>query len=265
MKKLIVNADDFGWSRSVNAGIIECYKNGIVTRTSLLATGEAFDDAVTLARQNPDLQIGVHLNFYRGKPLLKLSGILPNSVYNFLMQIVTKKITNVMVEKEFRAQIDKVKATGLKISHLDSEKHLHLWPSVFKIVCKLAKDYQIPYVRLVREKFSTNPISLVLTLLSHYNARTLSMYGLETADSTIGVSEAPVDVSAFEHLLGNGRGECVELVVHPGFLDEQFWQMQKNIANKLTYSRKAEAVVLSSYEAKELTEKYEYTLDSNPN
>ncbi len=260
MKKLIVNADDFGWSSSVNLGIVDCYRSGIVTSTSLLATGVAFDNAVTLTRENTGLQIGVHLNFYRGKALLKESGQLPGSVSRFLKLFLTKKITLNQIEKEFRAQIEKVRATGLVITHLNSEKHLHLWPSIFRLTCKLADEYKIPYVRLVREKLSTNPISLVLTQFSHYNAQVLVKYGLTSSDSTIGVSRAPADLINLERLLeegAGGDGESVEFIVHPGYLDEEFWQIDKSIKNKLTYSRKAEAATLMSKEASELIEKYE--------
>ncbi|HEY4504431.1 MAG TPA: ChbG/HpnK family deacetylase [Candidatus Paceibacterota bacterium] len=263
MRRLIVNADDFGWSESVNRGIIDCYRYGIVTSTSLLATGFAFDGAISLAKQNPGLKIGVHLNFYRGEPLLPESGRLPESVPRFVLGMLAGKSKLEIIEREFRAQIEKVKIAGLKISHLNSEKHLHHWPSIFELVCRLASEYKIPYVRLVRERFSLNSVSVVLTLFSNYNAKVLSKYGLTGADRTIGVSECPADLVALERLLKGVKDNTTEFIVHPGYLDDEFWQLQKNVNNKLTYSRKAEMITLSSVEARKLIQKYEISLNRN--
>ena len=266
MRRLIVNADDFGWSRGVNRGIIECFQKGIVNSTSILATGSAFDDAVNLAKQNPNLQIGIHLNFYRGQALLKESGALPASVAKFILGMLTGRIKISQIEKEFRAQIERVLAVGLKPVHLDSEKHLHHWPSIFAITIKLAREYGLPYVRLVRERPSVHLIALVLTILSYYNISSTQVLksGLKFTDSTIGVTHYPVNIEGLERALESGKGKRIEFVVHPGFIDEEFNELQKIYPNKFTYSREAELEVLTSPEAKALLHNYGYTLDRNP-
>ena len=260
-KILMVNADDFGWSESVNRGIVDCFKNGIVTSTSLLATGEAFGHAVKLSTESPGLRVGVHLNFYRGTALLPESGQLPGSVSKFVTGMLCGKYKTEQIEQEFRAQIKKVISAGIKIDHLNSEKHLHLWPSLFRIVARLAEEYKIGYVRIVTEDFSITPVALPLTLLSLYNHKIVETSDFKVSDQTMGVTESPTSLLKLDRILAGGGEGLTELVVHPGYLDEGFWDLQKKVNNKLTYSREAEAKVLGSVEAKNLVTKYGYTLD----
>jgi predicted glycoside hydrolase/deacetylase ChbG (UPF0249 family) len=268
-KRLVVNADDFGWSRSVNAGIVETHVSGIVTRTSLIAAGSAFDDAVELARATPTLGVGVHLQIYRGPTILPAEQVASlvgpdgrffGSWKTIVGRLATGRFDLTQVEAELRAQIQRVLSAGIVPTHFDSEKHLHIWPSVFDVVCKLAEEFSVPQVRVIREPFSLHPISLGLDTLSSRDAARANRCGLATPDGTIGVTEQPTDISALERLLGSARGDNVEFVVHPGHIDDDFMALQAIVANKLVESREQECRVLSSGEARELVERFGYEL-----
>ncbi len=256
MKKLIVNADDFGWSEGINKGIIDCHKNGIVTSTSLLATGQAYDHAVYLAKANPTLSVGVHLNFYRGTPLLETSDVLYGSIPKLVAYLMIGKVKTSQIEAEFRAQIDKIILSGIRPTHLDSEKHVHLLsPKVYKIVKKLSSEYGIKQVRVVKEPLLGSWKSFVLGLNSSYN----------TEVGSCGVAYSPTSYVGLERVLRQAsRSEQaeVELITHPGYLDEEFWQLQATIPNKLTYAREEEAKILQSERARKLVSKYNFELTS---
>jgi predicted glycoside hydrolase/deacetylase ChbG (UPF0249 family) len=260
---LTVNADDFGWSRSVNEGIVECHRTGIVTRTSVLATGWAFDHAVELAHATPTLGIGMHLNIYRGMTILPAEkiptlvgpdGRLLGSWKEIVRRLMTGRFDMGQVEAELRAQIEHVIAAGLSPGHLDSEKHLHLWPSVFDVVCHLAVEFGIPQVRVVREPPGAKPIPLGLGVLSARNARVAGGHGVMLPEGTIGVTEAPLTQFALDALLGRARGRHVEFVVHPGHVDDEFMQLQGQVANRLVCSREEELAVLADPRSRDAVE-----------
>jgi predicted glycoside hydrolase/deacetylase ChbG (UPF0249 family) len=267
---LVVNADDMGWSRSVNRGIIEAHRTGIVTQSSIIPTAGGFEHGVAMAKTAPKLAMGVHLEMYRGEPLLPVDRVksLVDSEGKFLgsstaiiRRLAAGGFDMGELEAEFRAQVEQVKAAGLKPSHLNSEKHLHMWPSVFDVVCRLAREFEIPYVRVVREPFSMSPIPVGLTLLSLRNSRAARAYGLTTPDGTIGVAEAPTDRSALERILASGRGHRVELVVHPGHIDEEFWELQGQLPNKLTFEREEQLSVLAHPDSVTIVERLGYKLE----
>jgi chitin disaccharide deacetylase len=139
LKSLIINADDFGFTRDVNEGIVKAHREGVVTSTTLMATGDAFDDAVRLALETPTLDVGCHLVLVQGRSVLDGSG-LPETPVRLLFQRGD-------AYAELRAQIQKILAAGIRPTHLDSHKHTHLLPAVFRAVVRLAREFSIPYIR----------------------------------------------------------------------------------------------------------------------
>ncbi len=137
MKKLVVNADDFGFTRDVNQGIIEAHRDGILTATTLMATGAAFDDAVRLARENPALDVGCHL-------VLVGSPGLPGSVPDLVRAVALGKIR---VYEELASQVRRIQDAGLTPTHLDTHKHTHLLPPVLDAVARISEAFSIPWVR----------------------------------------------------------------------------------------------------------------------
>ncbi len=157
---LIVNADDFGLTSEVNRGIIEAHQRGIVTSATLMANAPAFEEAVALARQNPGLGIGCHLVAIGGRPLLDPSAVrlllgaddqFPPSLQNFLRLhpgcLFSSWRGRQQLAQEFAAQIEKVRQSGLHVSHLDTHKHLHALPGVREAVFQVARQKGILFVR----------------------------------------------------------------------------------------------------------------------
>jgi hopanoid biosynthesis associated protein HpnK len=148
LKHLIVNADDFGLTPGVNRGVVRAFQDGIVTSASLLVTGTAFDEAVELARQYSQLDVGLHLTLVEERAVLEAdvlptlvdkAGRFPRTSAEFIRRAILGGINWLEVEREIAAQIALFQETGLRLSHLDSHQHLHVFPPVFQIVRRLAR------------------------------------------------------------------------------------------------------------------------------
>jgi predicted glycoside hydrolase/deacetylase ChbG (UPF0249 family) len=137
LKQLIVNADDFGFTHDVNEGIERAHREGILTATTLMAYGAAFDDAARRALALPDLDVGVHLTLVGEPPY-------PRTVRGLLAAMARRRID---IAAELRRQIEKVLASGIRPLHLDTHKHTHLLPAVLRQVAALSREYGIPWVR----------------------------------------------------------------------------------------------------------------------
>lgn len=132
-----MNADDFGFTRDVNAGILEAHRNGILTATTLMATGAAFDDAVRLARETPSLDIGCHL------VLVQAPG-LPQTIPQLVQAVALRRIR---LYEELSKQVRRIVEAGLSPTHLDTHKHTHLLPPVLEAVARISEEFRIPWVR----------------------------------------------------------------------------------------------------------------------
>jgi chitin disaccharide deacetylase len=161
MLKLIVHADDFGLTEAINRGIVKTHTEGIVTSTSIVACGTAFDDAVRLYRSIPSLDVGVHLTIIEERPVLETvtiptlvtdGGTFYPHANQFLKRYMINRITIDDVYREFEAQLRKVLDSGIPVSHLDSHQHIHAFPRIFECTVELARAYGIPAVRLPHEK-----------------------------------------------------------------------------------------------------------------
>ena len=141
---LTVNADDFGFTRDVNAGIVDAHRNGILTSTTLMANGGAFEDAVRLASLHPSLDVGCHLVLTGGRSLLPPYGNYPATVVELVSALGGRRLR---VEDELRAQIRRIVDAGITPSHLDTHKHTHLLPPVLGAVARLSREFGIPWVR----------------------------------------------------------------------------------------------------------------------
>ena len=164
MKKLIVNADDFGLHTLINQGIIKGHQEGFITSTSIMPSADAFDEAVALAQDNPQLGIGIHLTLVGGvKSVLPQSKIaslldgegrfLPDYVA-FAKRFYTGGVKISELEAELRAQIEKALASKLNITHIDSHQHTHVLPGINGLVRKLCNEYNIKRERIPKEGYT---------------------------------------------------------------------------------------------------------------
>ncbi len=247
MKRLIVNADDFGLTEKVNQAIVEGHERGIITSASLMANGLAFDSAVALARAQPKLGVGVHLNLTEGSPvsgpssipsLVDGSGAFYGGPLAVATKIMQRKIGLADVERELRAQIEKVLVAGVRASHLDGHKHIHLLPPVFDLVIKLAREYRIPCLRcpvecrvdlihLVRRNSSAwlavlkqHALAWALSALASSQKRKLERAGLAWTTHFYGITHTGfLDAESLAEILRRLPNGTSEIMCHPGYVD----------------------------------------------
>lgn len=239
-KKFILNADDFGMSNAFNKAVLDGYSSGFLTSASICANGEAFDVAVNeIIPECPKLGIGVHLNIIEGKSLqdftktsmlTNLEGKFSNG-YLKMIYLSNNELFLEQTEREFRLQIERVLSYS-KVDHLDSHVHVHAIPNIFKLTCKLAKEYGIAQVRTQLEKFYVVPEFakhvnikyppnilkvVLLNLFTLQNRSTIAEYGLRTNDYIIGVGyTGMMDEKTLEYgLMAVKEDAVVEALIHP--------------------------------------------------
>jgi hopanoid biosynthesis associated protein HpnK len=159
-RRLIVNADDFGLSASVNEAVIRAHREGILTTASLMVNEPGFDEAVRLARENPKLGVGLHLTLLHGHSALlpeKIPGLVNprgefgNSPVGVGLRYFFNRGVRGSLRAEIHAQFEKFRSTGLPLDHVNGHLHLHLHPVIFKILMADAGPLGIRHLRLTRD------------------------------------------------------------------------------------------------------------------
>lgn len=241
---LILNADDFGLTPGVNRSIIELHRAGVLSSATLMATGAFFDDAVALARATPTLEVGCHVVLVDGVPALpatQIPSLCPNgrslrpTLGSFAAALHLGRIRPEEIEAEAAAQIRRLQQAGLRVSHVDTHKHTHLFPRVLRPLLQAARACGVPAIRNPFEPAWARPTALTapglrrleIAILSRQRPvflRLVHQAGLATTAGTLGVlatgnSDVP---GALRTLLAAipADTETWELVCHPGYLDE---------------------------------------------
>ena len=240
MRRLIVNADDFGLHAAVNRGILTAHTEGIVSSTSLMAGGAAFDDAVRIARHCPQLGVGVHLTLVGARPVLPVAevsslldeaGDFYGSYPLFIKRFLRGKIRLAEVERELAAQIDRVRMAGIQPSHLDSHQHLHVLPGIGGLVLDLARRFSIRAIRIPAEPVAfigATPATVGrlvgrggLTMLANLFRQHAAAAGIRTSDHFFGMlAGGQLTEPAILAILRRLPPGDSELMTHPGFADE---------------------------------------------
>ncbi len=260
---LIINADDFGLTPGVNRSAVELHCAGVLSSATLMATGAFFDDAVARARATPTLEVGCHVLLVDGIPaldpaqissLVRRNGQLP-SLARFAAALHLGRIRPEEIEAEAIAQIRRLQQTGLRVSHVDTHKHTHLFPAVLRPLLRAARACGVPAIRNPFEpawaRRTTVTVSglrrLQITLLGWRQAaflRLVRQAGLATTAGTLGVlATGTADVSGvLRSLLAAipAGAETWELVCHPGYPDEHL----DRIRTRLRTSRAEEHAAL---------------------
>ena len=269
MRRLIVNADDFGLTAGVNRAIAEAHDQGVVTSATLMANGAAFEDAVRCAQSRPQLSVGCHVVLVDGSPVLNpqeipnltcRDGRFQQSLTNFAVRAISGRIDAGEVEAEATAQIRKLQSAGVAVSHVDTHKHTHILPAVLKPLLRAARACG---VRAVRNPFEPAPLSLLAKRPSmwkqYFQVKTLGGLArtsrsavaaaeLLTPDGTVGiVATGALDERLFANRMDNLPEGTWELVCHPGYNDAALG----SIRTRLRQSRAVELRLLTSPEARE--------------
>lgn len=274
MPRLIVNADDFGLTTGVNRAIVETHRRGVVTSATLMANSRAFDEAVRLAKAEPRLSVGCHVVLVDGEPVLpaaRVPSLLATdarsgvrfrpALSGFALAAVRGRLREDEIEAEVTAQIRKLQAAGISVTHLDTHKHAHMFPSVLKPLLRAASACG---VRAVRNPFApVKPLAHLLRrpplwtrysqvkMLRRYAVgfrRAVAEAGMATTDGTLGIVVTGVlDHKLFAAIVGSLPEGTWEFVCHPGYNDEELGQVK----TRLRASRVKELGLLTSEAARE--------------
>ncbi len=252
--RLIVNADDFGFTRDVNAGIVEAHRHGILTATTLMANGDAFEEAVALAREVPSLDVGVHLVMVQGRSVLDPTRELPATVQELLGALWRREIP---VYEEARAQVRKIVDAGIRPSHIDTHKHTHLLPPVLDAVSRVAREFGIDWVRRPFDfgvdagaKLTKRLVAVGMRAMVPEFARKLD--GLRTTDHFTGFQvTGRLDSGSMAATLERMPEGLTEFMCHPGRLGPEL----RAAKTRLKLSREVELSALVAPETRRVLER----------
>jgi chitin disaccharide deacetylase len=274
VRRLIVNADDFGYTAGVNRAIVEAHTRGIVTSSTLMANGRAFEDAIVSAKSVPRLSVGCHVVLIDGEPVLdaeQISSITSTSsgrarfregLKSFAAHALTGRLDSGEIESEASAQIRKLQAAGVHVSHVDTHKHTHLFPSVLRPLLRAARACGVRAVRnpfgprkplrstelLRRPGLWTRYAEVrVLRVLAARFRDAANRAGLITPDGTLGiVVTGALDEKLFRAIATIIPEGTWEFVCHPGYNDDDL----KFANTRLRESRETELRVLTMPEVR---------------
>ncbi|MGA9571976.1 MAG: ChbG/HpnK family deacetylase [Candidatus Acidiferrales bacterium] len=249
MKSLILNADDFGMTCGVNQGIIRAHREGILTSTTLMANGPAFDDAVDKIEANPKLGVGCHLVLVGGKcvarreevsSLADAQGNLPESLPMFVAKLSSGMIPSREIEREIHAQIEKIRDAGIAPTHLDTHKHTHAHPRVMEALGKVAKELGITRVRKPVENLhdswqtmQADEKGISMQIVAAGAVRAVAprffaiarKYGLTFPDHFLGLAvTGQVSAAALRRMVDTLDEGSTEIMLHPGICDAELVQ-----------------------------------------
>jgi hopanoid biosynthesis associated protein HpnK len=269
VRRLIVNADDFGLTSGVNQGIVKAHQSGLVTSTTLMACGRRFDQAAELAKSNPGLSVGCHVVLVDGLPLMSaphVSTLLENSgprlrqsLLRFALRATTGRLDEDQIAEEVTAQIRKIQSAGIAVSHLDSHKHTHMFPAALRGILKAARAAGVgairnPFEPLVFARSGNWKRQFQVGLLRRYRGifrGELQKARMATPDGCIGVlATGGLTQEIFEHLVRNLPDGTWEFVSHPGYNDAEL----DSVTTRLRESREKELRILTAPAVRKLLE-----------
>ena len=242
-RRLIVNADDFGYSRDINEGIVEGHRKGIVTAATLMPNGKAFEHAVELALGNPSLDVGCHFVLIGGDAVAPPGRHLPSTWSGFIAALAKG---HVRPYDELRAQLRRLMDAGIKPSHLDTHKHTHMLPAVLRALARLAAEHGIRWVRRPFDfpldgtagglSTSKKLVSRSLGFARSHLHGILHRHGCGTTDHFAGL-----DGGVLSAALENLPPGDTELMCHPGFCGHEL--LASNSTLKQSRQRELEALL----------------------
>ncbi|WP_206854741.1 carbohydrate deacetylase [Candidatus Enterococcus mangumiae] len=255
MKKIIINADDFGYSPAVNLGIIEAFQNGVLTSTTLMANMPGSDEAIQLAKKHAGLGVGGHLVLTCGKPMLSSNSLIDEQGNFFNLNEYQEKrneMEDAEIFEEWCAQIDYLLNNGVNLTHLDSHHHVHTFRENYEITTKIAEKYQLCFRNAfgLEEQLALpcqKAITGFLDLMDHQEIRNL--------DATF-ASRKKECLAEIQGVLNQvEEGQVTELMVHPAYVDEILY-----FHSSFNVQRVKEVAILCSTELKQVLETQDFTM-----
>ena len=280
MRRLIINADDFGMTVGVNRAIAEAHRAGLVTSATVMANETGTDDAIAIASQHPSLRTGCHVVLVDGKPLSEPDNVATligsrngtgarfrKGISHLALASGTGQVRAEHVYKEAAAQIEQLQARGLSLSHVDCHMHSHILPEVLRAVLQAARDHRVAAIRnpfepawsvaathkrsSLRSWNRSAQVTALRALQSQF-LRAVDQHGMKTADGTIGIAVTGLlDRNLLSHLVEAMPDGTWELVTHPGYNDRQLTEA----TTELKQSRAIELELLTSPQTLDLLRK----------
>jgi hopanoid biosynthesis associated protein HpnK len=272
LRRLIVNADDFGFTSGVNRAVLEAHTQGIVTSSTLMATGAAFAQAVQMSQSTPQLSVGCHVVLIDGLPVVEAgklpsitkSGRFRDGLKSFAIRALTGQISAAEIESEAEAQIRKLQASGISVSHIDTHKHTHLFPKILRPLLRAARACGIRALRnpfgprfplrsgqlLARPSLWTRFAEVrILSRFARQFRRDVDQEGFVTTDGTLGIEvTGTLDETLFQAIARSVPDGTWEFVCHPGYNDADLAAAK----TRLRESRETELRILTLPSAREL-------------
>lgn len=272
MRRLIINADDFGLTSGVNRAIVEAHERGVVSSATLMANGQAFAEAVSLAKDRPRLGIGCHIVLVDGAPVLEprqVQSLLQppekshfrGGIGKFGARALLKRLAPGEIEAEAVAQIRKLQSAGISITHLDSHKHTHLFPNVLEPLLRAAKACGIrairnPFERIQGSQLAASPSMWkrwmevgVLRSFAKQFRHLVQQAKIFTPDGTLAiVATGSLNERLLRLMVDNLPKGTWELVCHPGYNDADL----QGVRTRLRAAREEELHILTSPATREL-------------
>ena len=272
MRRLIVNADDFGFTSGVNRAIVEAHTHGVVTSSTLMANGKAFAEATDLAQRTPGLSIGCHVVLIDGEPVLPPDQIptltsslrFRDGLKQFAARSLAGRMSAEEIAAEAAAQIREIQSTGISVSHVDTHKHTHVFPQILRPLLKAAADCGVRAVRnpfgprfplrsselLARPKLWTRYAEVqILRRFAGKFREAVARAGFATPDGTLGIEvTGTLDETLFLAIARSIPDGTWEFVCHPGYNDADLLAAN----TRLRASRETELHVLTLPAAREI-------------
>lgn len=234
MKKLIINADDFGRHNLINSAVEKAFHAGILKSATIMAGGKFFDDAVEISKKNPDLGVGIHFTLANGFPVLPPEkipslvtdeGVFRENYVVFIKKYVQGKISNDEIKSELAAQLEKVLNSGINLTHFDSHQHLHHFPGIIEIVLELAENAKISKMRVANTKIFDGELDSIGKFVGRLGLGSLAKFAehkahkknFQTPEHFAGiVAGESVSENFLENLILNLKDGTTEVMLHPG-------------------------------------------------
>ncbi len=261
VQRLIVNADDFGLTSGVNRAVRELHQQGVLTSATLMARAAATDEAIELALKMPTLGVGCHVVLVDGEPVMpageipgladRKTGRFQAKTGSFLRQLLSGAIRSSEIAAEAAAQIALLQARGLILTHIDTHKHLHMFPAVSRPLLRAARAAGIRAVRNPFEPAWSTRATSAAPILRRVEVRMLRKLepgfrrivaeeGFSTTDGALGVlATGTLDEETLQRLIGNIPAGTWELVTHPGYNDNDLAKVHTRLRQSRETERQA--------------------------
>jgi chitin disaccharide deacetylase len=280
VRRLIINADDFGLTGGVNRAIVEGHEHGVVTSTTLMANGQAFEDAIALAQSRPRLGVGCHIVLVDGAPVLDETAVrslldrssdsssnprFREGIARFGALALLGRLDESEIEAEATAQIRKLQTAGVTVTHIDSHKHTHLFPRVLRPLLRAAASCGVrairnPFERIQGSQLAASPslwrrwteVGILRSLAKQFR-EAVQQAGISTPDGTLAiVATGSLNERLLRLMVENLPDGTWELVCHPGYNDADL----REVRTRLRESREQELRILTSSSTRDLLAAY---------